>query len=65
MLQPASVGTKVLCLTQVVNEEELKDDEDYEDILDDMRTECGKFGKLFEQYLFYLLCIISFKGLFG
>ncbi|KAM7516274.1 hypothetical protein LguiA_005857 [Lonicera macranthoides] len=46
MLQPASVGTKVLCLTQVVNEEELKDDEDYEDILDDMRTECGKFGNL-------------------
>ena len=47
MLQPASVGTKVLCLTQVVNEDELKDDEDYEDIVEDMRLECGKFGKPF------------------
>ncbi|PSR88033.1 Splicing factor U2af large subunit B like [Actinidia chinensis var. chinensis] len=46
MLQPAALATKVLSLTQVVNEDELKDDEDYEDILEDMRTECGKFGTL-------------------
>ncbi|KAI8553234.1 hypothetical protein RHMOL_Rhmol05G0000400 [Rhododendron molle] len=45
MLQPAALATKVLCLTQVVNVDELKDDEDYEDIIEDMRTECGKFGK--------------------
>ncbi|KAG5546929.1 hypothetical protein RHGRI_012838 [Rhododendron griersonianum] len=46
MLQPAALATKVLCLTQVVNVDELKDDEDYEDIIEDMRTECGKFGTL-------------------
>ncbi|KAJ9562033.1 hypothetical protein OSB04_007193 [Centaurea solstitialis] len=49
MLQPGAIGptpTKVLCLTQVVTEDELKDDEDYQDILDDMKIECEKFGKL-------------------
>ncbi|XP_057498740.1 splicing factor U2af large subunit B-like isoform X2 [Actinidia eriantha] len=46
MLQPPTLATKVLCLTQVVNVDELKDDEDYEDIVEDMRTECGKFGTL-------------------
>ncbi|KAJ7952975.1 U2 snRNP auxiliary factor large subunit [Quillaja saponaria] len=46
MLQPAVVATKVVCLTQAVSEDELKDDEDYEEILDDMRQECGKFGTL-------------------
>ncbi|CAL5373136.1 unnamed protein product [Camellia sinensis] len=48
MLQPppAALATKVLCLTQVISVDELKDDEDYEDILEDMKTECGKFGTL-------------------
>ncbi|WOH10319.1 hypothetical protein DCAR_0729786 [Daucus carota subsp. sativus] len=47
MLQPTSgAASKVLCLTQVVSEDELRDDEDYEDILEDMRTECEKFGEL-------------------
>lgn len=50
MLQqpPVPIGntSKILCLTQVVTEDELKDDEDYEDILADMKTECGKFGIL-------------------
>lgn len=45
MLQPGGPPTKVLCLTNVVSADELKDDEDYEDIVEDMRTECGKFGK--------------------
>lgn len=45
ILQPTSIASKVLCLTEVVTEDELKDDEDYEDILEDMKTECGKFGK--------------------
>ncbi|XP_050207323.1 splicing factor U2af large subunit A-like isoform X3 [Mercurialis annua] len=44
MLQP--VPTKVVCLTQVVTPDELKDDDEYEDILEDMRTEGGKFGTL-------------------
>ncbi|XP_062154961.1 splicing factor U2af large subunit B isoform X5 [Alnus glutinosa] len=46
MLQPAAVATKVVCLTQVVSPDELKDDDDYQDILEDMREECGKFGAL-------------------
>ncbi|GAU22246.1 hypothetical protein TSUD_227820 [Trifolium subterraneum] len=46
ILQPALVATKVLCLTHAVSPDELKDDEDYEEILDDMRQECSKFGNL-------------------
>ncbi|KAJ8528239.1 hypothetical protein K7X08_021931 [Anisodus acutangulus] len=46
MLQPGGPPTKVLCLTNVVSPDELKDDEDYEDIMEDMRTECAKFGNL-------------------
>ncbi|XP_038705673.1 splicing factor U2af large subunit B-like isoform X2 [Tripterygium wilfordii] len=45
--QPAAIiPSKVVCLTQVVSEDELKDDEEYEDILEDMRQEGGKFGTL-------------------
>lgn len=45
MLQPApALATKVLCLTEVVNPDELKDDEEYEEILEDMRIECGNFA---------------------
>ncbi|KAK1357553.1 Splicing factor U2af large subunit [Heracleum sosnowskyi] len=44
--QPIGIASKVLCLTQVVTEDELKDDDDYDDILADMKTECGKFGDL-------------------
>jgi len=36
--------TEVLCLLNMVVEEELQDEEEYEDILDDIREECGKFG---------------------
>lgn len=45
MLQPGALATKVLCLTQVISVDELKDDDDYQDILEDMRIECGKFGE--------------------
>lgn len=48
MLQPVPISTKVLCLTQVVSVDELKDDEEYEDILEDMRQEGGKYGNLLE-----------------
>ncbi|XP_048128201.1 splicing factor U2af large subunit B-like isoform X5 [Rhodamnia argentea] len=44
MYQPGALATKVVCLTQVVSEDELKDDGEYEDILDDMRQEGGKFA---------------------
>uniref|UniRef100_A0A1D1XKA3 Splicing factor U2af large subunit n=1 Tax=Anthurium amnicola TaxID=1678845 RepID=A0A1D1XKA3_9ARAE len=46
MFQPGALPTKVVCLTQVVSADELKDDEEYEDIMEDMRTEGGKYGKL-------------------
>ena len=44
MFQPGALATKVVCLTQVVNADELQDDEAYEDIVEDMRIEGGKFG---------------------
>ncbi|CAH2051322.1 unnamed protein product [Thlaspi arvense] len=46
MLQQGTAATKVVCLTQVVTEEELRDDEEYEEIVVDMREEGGKFGAL-------------------
>ncbi|KAI6681196.1 hypothetical protein NL676_035077 [Syzygium grande] len=46
MYQLGALATKVVCLTQVVTEDELKDDGEYEDILEDMRQEGGKFGNL-------------------
>ncbi|CAG0915278.1 unnamed protein product [Notodromas monacha] len=36
--------TEVLCLLNMVTPEDLKDDEDYEDILEDIREECNKYG---------------------
>eukprot|EP01018_Ginkgo_biloba_P036745 Gb_01578 [translate_table: standard] len=38
--------TKVVCLTQVVSADELRDDEEFDEILEDMREECGKFGSI-------------------
>lgn len=42
----SSRPTKILCLTEVVSVDELKDDDEYQEILDDMRQESGKFGAL-------------------
>ncbi|CAF0971396.1 unnamed protein product [Rotaria sordida] len=39
-----SVTTEVLCLLNMVTEDELRDDEEYEDIMEDVREECGKYG---------------------
>jgi len=39
-------ATEVLCLLNMVVEDELKDDEEYEDILEDIREECSKFGEV-------------------
>lgn len=39
-------STKILCLNQVVTVDELRDDNEYDEILEDMREECGKFGAL-------------------
>ncbi|THG05411.1 hypothetical protein TEA_006639 [Camellia sinensis var. sinensis] len=38
--------TKVLCLTEVINVDELMDDGEYEEIVEDIREEGGKFGVL-------------------
>lgn len=35
---------QVLCLLNMVTPEELKDEEEYEDILEDIREECNKYG---------------------
>lgn len=41
---PSEIPTKVVCLTQVVSPDELRDDDEYDEILEDMREECGKHG---------------------
>ncbi|GJN25620.1 hypothetical protein PR202_gb13468 [Eleusine coracana subsp. coracana] len=41
-----ALPTKVVCLTQVVTADELRDDEEYEDIIEDMREEGRKYGNL-------------------
>ncbi|CAN6162300.1 unnamed protein product [Urochloa humidicola] len=41
-----ALPTKVVCLTQVVTADELQDDEEYEDIMEDMRLEACKYGNL-------------------
>lgn len=38
--------TEVLCLMNMVTPEELVDDEEYEDILEDIREECAKYGQV-------------------
>ncbi|KAG0210956.1 U2 small nuclear RNA auxiliary factor 2 [Mortierella sp. GBA30] len=40
------VPTTVLQLLNMVGPEELEDDQEYEDILDDIRDECSKFGQV-------------------
>ncbi|VAH91847.1 unnamed protein product [Triticum turgidum subsp. durum] len=55
-----ALPTKVVCLTQVVSADELRDDEEYEDILEDMREEIPRpdpsgaavpgVGKVFLEY---------------
>ncbi|KAK8606774.1 hypothetical protein V6N13_052531 [Hibiscus sabdariffa] len=46
ILQPQGVPTKVVCLTQAISEDDLRDDEEYGDIVEDMREEGGKYGAL-------------------
>ncbi|XVF15729.1 hypothetical protein REPUB_Repub09cG0180700 [Reevesia pubescens] len=46
ILQPQGMPTKVVCLTQALSEDDLRDDEEYEDIVEDMRQEGGKHGAL-------------------
>lgn len=40
----AGPPTEVLCLMNMVIPEELRDEEEYEDILEDIKEECNKYG---------------------
>lgn len=40
----AGPATEVLCLLNMVTPDELKDDEEYEDIVEDIKLECNKYG---------------------
>jgi splicing factor U2AF subunit len=41
-----TIPTNVLCLMNMVTPEELADDDEYEEILEDVREECGKHGRV-------------------
>lgn len=43
-IHAAGPPTEILCLMNMVSPEELTDEEEYEDILDDVREECGRYG---------------------
>ncbi|KAJ3060494.1 U2 small nuclear RNA auxiliary factor 2, partial [Podochytrium sp. JEL0797] len=43
--------TKVLMLLNMVTVQELKDNHEYEDILEDIRDECGKFGEVVKVFI--------------
>eukprot|EP00658_Telonema_sp_P-2_P014666 TRINITY_DN1557_c0_g1_i3.p1 TRINITY_DN1557_c0_g1~~TRINITY_DN1557_c0_g1_i3.p1 ORF type:complete len:393 (-),score=99.40 TRINITY_DN1557_c0_g1_i3:401-1453(-) len=46
--EPAAEPTKVLALENAVSAEELKDDDDYKDLLEDMKLEAEKHGSVVE-----------------
>ena len=41
---PPQPPSEILCLMNMVIPEELEDDEEYEDILEDIKAECSKYG---------------------
>ncbi|CAL1544686.1 unnamed protein product [Lymnaea stagnalis] len=42
--QGAGPATEVLCLMNMITPEELVDEDEYEDIVEDVKEECGKYG---------------------
>ncbi|KAL1116012.1 hypothetical protein AAG570_005507, partial [Ranatra chinensis] len=44
LISASGPATEVLCLLNMVTPEELRDEEEYEDILEDIREECNKYG---------------------
>uniref|UniRef100_A0A4W5LWS4 Splicing factor U2AF subunit n=1 Tax=Hucho hucho TaxID=62062 RepID=A0A4W5LWS4_9TELE len=46
MTQMAGLPTEVLCLMNMVAVEELVDEEEYEEIVEDVRDECSKYGQV-------------------
>ena len=47
-VQTGTRATEILCLMNMVTEQELIDDEEYEDITEDVKEECNKLGELNE-----------------
>lgn len=47
----AGPPTVVLCLMNMVTPDELTDDEEYEEIMEDVKDECGKLGKVRTHFL--------------
>ncbi len=45
-IAPATVPTRVVELKQMLTQQDLEDDEEYNDILEDTRDECSSFGTL-------------------
>lgn len=43
--QAGSLPTKVICLSQVLALDELRNDDEYEYTMEDMKVEGGKYGK--------------------
>ena len=39
-------ATEVLCLLNMVTEKELEDDEEYDEIVEDVKEECNKYGQV-------------------
>ncbi|KAJ8389435.1 hypothetical protein AAFF_G00119730 [Aldrovandia affinis] len=46
VIQMGGLPTEVLCLMNMVAPEELLDDEEYEEIVEDVRDECSKYGQV-------------------
>lgn len=46
MLGTSGPPTEVLCLLNMVTPDELRDEEEYEDILEDIKEECNKYGSV-------------------
>lgn len=44
LLGTSGPPTEVLCLLNMVTPDELRDEEEYEDILEDIKEECNKYG---------------------
>ncbi|KAK4467253.1 hypothetical protein MN116_009044 [Schistosoma mekongi] len=44
MVRSGGPPTEVLCLMNMIETSELEDDEEYEDIVEDVRAECSKYG---------------------
>lgn len=42
--QGSGPATEVLCLMNMITAEELEDEDEYEDIVEDVKEECGKYG---------------------